>query len=320
MRFSIVLVTYNADFDKIKLTLKSVLAQSFKDYEIVVSDDCSLNNHFDELEAYFDECGFKSFTLVPHKKNQGTVKNLISAMEHAKGEYIRDFGPGDLFYSKDTLFLMDKFLAKESCEIAFGLIKGYQIKDGKLEKADFCHPFDIQAYRKKDNKERLTKNIVLYGDNPSGASFLIKREVYLDYLIKISKCVKYEEDIFTALAILEGKSIKLFDRYMVWYEMNMGVSTKKSSSFSELLREDVESFFNMLFETYPDNRYVKKRKRVAPFFKIKNLYLRTLLRMTVNPGAAFYVFISFVERGLGFHRDKISADGFMDEVSFWEDV
>ena len=65
---------------------------------------------------------------------------------------------------------------------------------------------------------------------------------------------------------------------------------------------------------------VKKRKRVAPFFKIKNLYLRTLLRMTVNPGAAFYVFISFVERGLGFHRDKISADGFMDEVSFWEDV
>ena len=46
MRFSIILLTYNVDMDEVKLTLKSILEQKFTDYEIVVSDDGSKENHF----------------------------------------------------------------------------------------------------------------------------------------------------------------------------------------------------------------------------------------------------------------------------------
>lgn len=318
MRFSIVLVTYNADINKVKLTLKSVLMQSFKDYEIVVSDDGSEDNHFGEIEEFFAEYNFDNYVLVPHDENQGTVKNLISALEHSKGEYVRDFGPGDLFYAEDSLEKLDKFLKKNPCDISFGLIKSYQINGDKLDKAEFCHPFDIQAYRKKDNRDRILRNLILYGDNICGASFVNKKDVYLDYLNKISKYVKYEEDIYVVLAALEGKSIKLFDRYLVWYETDIGVSTGGNSKFSELLRQDVDNFFNMLFEAYPDEKYVNKRKRVAPFFAIKNLYLRTILRMTVNPGALVYIIISFLERMLGLHKDKKSKDGFMDDDAFWK--
>ena len=320
MRFSIILLTYNSDMQDIKLTLKSVLTQKFNDYEIVVSDDGSKDNHFDEIVDYFKENNFDRYIMVPHEENQGTVKNIISALEHCSGEYIRDFGTGDLFYDENSLALLDRFLKKNPCDTCFGLIKSYNLVDGELKKGEFCHPFDIQAYRKKNSSERIKKNLVLYGDNICGASFVNKREVYLDYLIKISKYVKYEEDIFTVMAALDGKDIRLFDRYLVWYEYDMGVSSGGNSKFAELLRQDVDSFFKMLFEKYPDNKYVKKRKRVNPFFSIKNLYLRTALRMMINPGALFYVIISFIERALGMHKDKKSKDGFMDDREFRENI
>ena len=189
MRFSIVVVTYNPDKYKLRLTLKSILEQSYKDYEIVVSDDGSEENHFEYIEQIFDEYNFNDYVLVPHKKNQGTVKNLISAMEYAKGEYIRDFGPGDMFYSKDTLYQMYRFLERQSCDFCFGLIQGYQIKNKELLKSNFCHPFDIQAYRKKDTNDRKIRNLILYGDNLSGAAICVRRNVYKNYLIKICEYV-----------------------------------------------------------------------------------------------------------------------------------
>ena len=316
MRFSIILLTYNVDMDEVKLTLKSILEQKFTDYEIVVSDDGSKENHFDEIVGYFKKYNFDRYIMVPHEENQGTVKNIISALEHCSGEYIRDFGPGDLFYDENSLGNLDRFLRKNPCDTCFGLIQGYQLEDGDFRKTEFCHPFDIQAYRKKNNRERLIKNLVLYGDNISGASFVNKRKQYLDYLKRISPYVKYEEDIFVVLAALEGKSIKLFDRYFIWYETDTGVSTGGNSRFTELLRQDVNNFFEMLFKEHPDNKYVKKRKKVAPFFKIKNLYLRTALRMIVNPGAVFYILISFIERMCGMHKDKTSGEGFLDNEDF----
>lgn len=70
------------------------MAQTFKDYEIVVSDDGSEENCFDKIEAYFTAHQFANYTLIPHEKNQGTVKNLIDGLAKAKGKYVRDFGPG----------------------------------------------------------------------------------------------------------------------------------------------------------------------------------------------------------------------------------
>lgn len=94
MKFTVLIVTYHPDWKKLLVTLDSVMAQTFKDYEIVVSDDGSEENCFDKIEAYFTAYQFANYTLIPHEKNQGTVKNLIDGLAKAKGKYVRDFGPG----------------------------------------------------------------------------------------------------------------------------------------------------------------------------------------------------------------------------------
>ena len=50
MKFTVLIVTYHPDWKKLLVTLDSVMAQPFKDYEIVVSDDGSEENCFDKIE------------------------------------------------------------------------------------------------------------------------------------------------------------------------------------------------------------------------------------------------------------------------------
>ncbi len=317
MKFTVLVVTYNPDIYKVLLTLKSIVSQEFDDYEIVISDDGSENNCFEEIEEFFKKNDFDNYTLVSHEENQGTVKNLISGLNKSSGKYVRDFGPGDTFYNKDTMAKIYNFMEDRKCDACFGLMRGYYMdEDNNMHYGDFNHPFDIDAYRKQDADNRIVKNLVLYSDNVSGACMCYKTEFYLEYLKKIEKYVIYEEDIFQVLSSIEGKMVRLLDEYTVWYEMNSGVS-KKKSKFEELLKKDVDSFYNMLFEEYPDNKYVKKRQKVSIFYSIDNLYLRTLLRMFVNPDAIRYLWSYTVQRLRGAHKPRNIEVGFLDDIEFW---
>ncbi|MDE7434621.1 MAG: glycosyltransferase family 2 protein [Lachnospiraceae bacterium] len=318
MKFTILIVTYHPIWDKLKLTLDSVLRQTFTDYEIVVSDDGSEDNCFDRITEYFKEKQFTRYRLVEHAKNQGTVKNLLDGVEHSSGKYIRDFGPGDLFYHAHTLQRVYDFMEGSGCEACFGLMRGYCVQeDGAIRYTDFPHPFDIEAYRRADG-ERIQKNLVLYRDNASGAATCYTKAFFAEYLKRIEGTVKYTEDILQILAGLDNRAFHSFPDYLVWYEADTGVSTKKKSSFAELLAQDVERFYEMVQREYGGNKYVKKQRRVLGLYKIRNLYLRTFLRIFVNPDAVRYLMEHRRQLKQGAYRPEHEEPGFMDDREFIE--
>lgn len=316
MKFTILVVTYNPIWEKLKITLESVLRQRFTDYEIVISDDGSKENCFEQIEKYFVQKGFNRYTLVPHEKNQGTVKNLIDGLKHSSGKYVRDFGPGDAFYNENTLQKLYDFMENNQVEACFGLMRGFCMDEaGQIKYTEFPHPFDIEAYRISDS-ERILKNLVLYRDNASGACTSYTREYYLEYLQKIDGVVTYAEDIFQMQAGLDGRAMKLFPEYVVWYEADTGVSTKKKSKFAELLELDVDRFYEHIWKNYSDNKFVKKQRKVLGLYKIKNLYLRTIIRMFINPHAAVYLVRHFIQMHNGAYSPNTKEDGFLDKEDF----
>ena len=121
----------------------------------------------------------------------------------------------------------------------------------------------------------------------------------------------YQEDIFQVLAALEERNFKIFDKYVVYYEMGDGVSTGTSQKFQELLRKDVDSFYNMLAKRFPDNKIVQKRKKLMVFYKIKNLYVRTILRSFANPDAVRYLISSMEQKRKKRHRPEYQEKGFL---------
>ncbi|MBU3957249.1 glycosyltransferase [Patescibacteria group bacterium] len=96
LKFSICMPTYNGS-QWITESLKSVLSQSFQDFEIIISDDCSTDNTIEVIKKLKD----KRIKIHQNKKNLGYGKNLQVLKKLAK---------------KDIRFLMaqDDVLAKDA--------------------------------------------------------------------------------------------------------------------------------------------------------------------------------------------------------------
>ena len=92
---SIIVVAYNPVVEKMKETLVSAINQEGVDFEIIVADDGSDKEYKDEIIQLFQEYKFKNYKLIMNPKNQGTVRNLLSALDVAEGEYAKGISPGD---------------------------------------------------------------------------------------------------------------------------------------------------------------------------------------------------------------------------------
>lgn len=320
MKFTVLVITYNSDWKKLRLTLESVVRQKMEDYEVVVADDASKENHFDKIRQFFCAHGFENYQLVGNETNHGTVKNLLSGLAVTSGKYVKFIGAGDALYEEETLQKVYDFMEENRYECCFGLMQGFQMKNAdSVTKLTFCHPFDMDAYR-QNKQDKIIRNLVLYSDNTCGASICYRTDFAIAYMNRIQADVVYEEDIFQVLSALEGRQVQLFDDYMVWYEVSAGVSAKGHSRFAELLQQDVARFYKRLYEQYGDNRYVKKRYKLRKVYKINNLYLRTLLRFFVNPGALGYVVNTMMQRRRKVHGSKSQTAGFLDREAFLQSL
>lgn len=107
---SICIPTYNGS-QYIEKCIESCLAQSYRNIEIIVCDDCSSDSLLNVLNPYLKkDC---RITLYQNEKNLGLVGNWNKCMNYASGEYIKWLFQDDW---------MDVYAIEEFVEIAN---KGY---------------------------------------------------------------------------------------------------------------------------------------------------------------------------------------------------
>ena len=102
-KVSVIVLTYKK-FDRIKDNIDSILRQTYKNYEIIISDDGSPN--FDK--AFIEDIIKKQdlgekFSIINREKNVGTVKNFNDAVKAASGDIIVPLAQDDRFYDENAL-------------------------------------------------------------------------------------------------------------------------------------------------------------------------------------------------------------------------
>jgi glycosyltransferase involved in cell wall biosynthesis len=80
----IALATYNGE-KFLHEQLDSIYNQTYKNIEVIASDDCSTDGTVEILKEYKKKYGLKYFV---NKKNSGFVKNFEKAISKCKGDYI----------------------------------------------------------------------------------------------------------------------------------------------------------------------------------------------------------------------------------------
>ena len=96
---SICLLTYNRG-QLLPATLESILAQSFADYELLISDDCSTDNTEEICREYARRDSRIGFWR--NKEKMGMPGNLNISLQAASGKYIANLHDGDL-YRRDLI-------------------------------------------------------------------------------------------------------------------------------------------------------------------------------------------------------------------------
>ncbi len=117
---SIIMPTYNCGAF-IEESVKSVLAQTYKNWELLIADDCSTDNTQTVLAPYLDN--YPNIYYIRLEKNSGPAAARSAALKQVKGEYVAFLDSDDLWAS-NKLFLQIDFMKRK--DVAFSAT-GYEL-------------------------------------------------------------------------------------------------------------------------------------------------------------------------------------------------
>jgi glycosyltransferase involved in cell wall biosynthesis len=120
---SVLITSYNRA-NLICETIDSVLNQTFKSFEIIISDNCSTDNTMEVLKKYEHS---EKVRIYQNDSNIGQFPNRNKAASYAKGKYLKYLDSDDLIYPWG-LELLHKMM-EQFPEAGWGLCSFSQVKE-----------------------------------------------------------------------------------------------------------------------------------------------------------------------------------------------
>ena len=81
---SVIMSVYNNEAT-VNTAIESILGQSYKNIELIITDDCSSDNSLSIIKKYLDK---KNVKLIENSENKGLTKSLNSMIKIAQGKFI----------------------------------------------------------------------------------------------------------------------------------------------------------------------------------------------------------------------------------------
>ena len=96
-KVDILLTTYNTNIEYLKMQLDSILNQTYKNFNLIISDDCSTNKEvIDVLNEYKEKDG--RIKLYLQEKNLGYTKNFEFVLRKSVANFIAYSDHDDIWY------------------------------------------------------------------------------------------------------------------------------------------------------------------------------------------------------------------------------
>ncbi|MDF5715927.1 MAG: glycosyltransferase family 2 protein [Rhizonema sp. NSF051] len=111
---SVIIPTYNRP-TYLKQAIASAIAQTYKNIEIIVSDDCSPENPQKIIESFQDP----RIRFRRNTKNSGISINVIEAFKQARGEYVTSLNDDDIWNEDFLEKLVPQLDANRDLVLAF---------------------------------------------------------------------------------------------------------------------------------------------------------------------------------------------------------
>ena len=255
-KVSILIPVYNAE-KFLEKCIKSALNQTFKDIEIIIINDGSIDSSPEIIKKYSADERIK----VIDKNNSGYGESLNIAIKEAKGEYISILEADD--------FLDENFIKKLYSK------KGYDIV-----KSGFCfYPEKKQYKLNLEGVYTIDDMPEMLNIKPSVWSCMYKKEFLLDNNIFFtqSKGASYQDVSFQVKTFYSADKICFIDEPLYSYRTNNEQSSVKSKTNpSAIIKE-----FNLIDEFLKDKIILPETLAQLILFELR-AYIWNFKRISKN--------------------------------------
>lgn len=168
--FSVIIPNYNTEL-LIEKCLDSFVKQKFKNFEIVITDDCSSDNSISVIKKIKEESGL-NIKVIINEINVGPAKSREKAIKISRGKYIA-FCDSDDWYDENYLELAYEEINKTNCDICFLGFKTVLEKKGKTY---------TREQKINPRMGNMTKKQILTMDVDSLCTMVINRDIFRDIM------------------------------------------------------------------------------------------------------------------------------------------
>jgi len=221
-KVSVIIPVYNRE-DRIILSLKSVLNQTYKNLEVIIVDDASTDNTSKILKPFIDNKKVRYYRLRKNSGKPSIVRNY--GIRKSKGEYIA-FIDSDDIWLKDKLTLQFNFIRNSDVELGYVFCDAFVRNSGNkrmerfITQQNFYNNFKNYITRKNNYGYILDKQLffeyLLVDFLVFNQTVLIKREIILKYSC-FNENLTYGEDNDLWMKVARDFSIGYIDKPLFVY-------------------------------------------------------------------------------------------------------
>lgn len=279
---SVILPNYNHSLF-LEQRIESILNQTYRDFELIILDDCSTDNSKDIIERYRGNKHI-SHIVYNHENSGSTFKQWRKGVDLAKGDYIWIAESDDF---SELIFLQHIMIAINKNDATMCLsLSNVVNKDGSL-KEQRQPLMDVEFV----NSNTFIRQYLLYFNGVYNASSVVFKKNSVENIDwdRISG-MKYSGDwLFWSSILLNEKSkgVSEVKKHLNYYRMH-GVNVSNRSQKKGL----------DFFEGFPVSRYIAKRigvKRDSHFVGVWVHLSRGFIRkFNISYVTQFHIWFTFI--------------------------
>ncbi len=211
---SIVILTYNSSVT-IKETLESIKKQTYKEIELIITDDCSSDETVSICKAWLIEnaCRFVKSSIVTSSKNSGVSSNANRGIRNSSANWIKTLAGDDLLKPYAIQKYVD-YTVENNCQICFAPMEMFggneDSYDSLYNELDKMYAILKTHDRKKQYRTSLWKHIL------PGPGLFFSRQLFdevggFDETYSMSEEQSFEIEVFKRYPVYF-----LDDRLVLW--------------------------------------------------------------------------------------------------------
>lgn len=207
-KIDIILATYNTKIEYLKKQIDSILAQTYQNIELIISDDNSSEKEVRETLKKYEEKDAR-VKLYMQEKNIGYIKNFEFLLEKAEAEYIMFCDHDDIWYENKVEESIKK-IKSENVDLVYCNSTQINEKDEVIKK-DYFKYKNVPLIKGK-NKLAISRCIGI------GCSQIITKQVR-DKMLPFTEEVM-AHDWLAAFIANENKGISYIEQPLFGYRLH----------------------------------------------------------------------------------------------------